>query len=212
MGSKLTLKKAVPVSFDSEGSRIRGFFYRASGTGPFPTVILCHGWPGNSEDVLGLGDRLMKGGINALAFNYRGTWGSEGLCTNANSQEDVVSAIRYVKSDCSVRKFNIDLTRITVIGYSFGGSFALLGSLSDPDVRRAVDIAGSDLSEMGRMMKQSDEFRRAIEKSIEEGASNPGFRVNPKEVIAELLADLDKYDLVKHADRLSLKDILMIGG
>jgi hypothetical protein len=62
------------------------------------------------------------------------------------------------------------------------------------------------------MMRQSDEFRRAIEKSIEEGASSAGLRVNPKEIIAELLADLDKYDLVKHADGLSSKDILIIGG
>lgn len=210
---KLTLENAVPVSFDSEGSRICGVFYRASGAGPFPTVTLCHGWPGNNKDVLGLGDRLMKEGFNALAFNYRGTWGSEGLFTNANSLEDVVSAIRYVKSDYAARKFNIDLSRIAVMGYSLGGGMALLGSLSDPGVRRAVYIAGGDLSEGGRMIKQSDEFRRAIEKSIEEGASNPGFRaLNPEEVTAELLADLDKYDLVKHADGLSRKDILMIGG
>jgi len=48
--------------------------------------------------------------------------------------------------------------------------------------------------------------------SIEEGASNAGLRANPKEIITELLADLDKYDLVKHADELSSKDILIIGG
>jgi hypothetical protein len=57
-----------------------------------------------------------------------------------------------------------------------------------------------------------NEFRRAIEKSIEEGASNSGLRVNPKEIIAELLADLDKFDLVKHAEEISSKDILIIGG
>jgi len=207
------MKKPILVTFESKGANIHAIFYQASGVGPLSTVVLCHGFPGNNTDVLGLGQRLMKEGFNALAFNYRGTWGSEGLFTNANSLEDVVSAIRYVKSDYAARKFNIDLSRITVMGYSFGGGMALLGSLSDPGVRRAVYIAGGDLSEGGRMIKQSDEFRRAIEKSIEEGASNPGFRaLNPKEVTAELLADLDKYDLVKHAQALSCKDILIIGG
>ena len=81
----------------SGSANTRGLFYKASGVGPFPTVILCHGFPGNDTDVLGLGQRLMKTGFNALAFNYRGTWGSEGVYTVANSLEDAISAIRYVE-------------------------------------------------------------------------------------------------------------------
>jgi len=177
-----------------------------------PTIILCHGFPGNDRDVLGLGERLMKEGFNALVFNYRGSWRSEGLFKDANSLEDVISAIRYVKSSFVVKEFNVDPSRIALIGYSYGGGMALLGSLSDASVKRVVDIAGGNLGEAGRMMKQSEEFRRVIEKSIEEGASNSGLRVNPKEVITELLVDLDKFDLVKHADGLSRKDILIIGG
>jgi dipeptidyl aminopeptidase/acylaminoacyl peptidase len=177
-----------------------------------PTVILCHGFPGNDGDVFGLGERLTEEGFNAFAFNYRGSWGSGGQFTNPNCLEDVVSAIRYVKSDFAIEGFSVDPSRIALIGYSFGGGMALLGSLSDASVGRVVDIAGGNLGEVRRMMKQSDEFRRAIEKSIEEGASNPGFRANPKEMITELLANLDKYDLVKHADGLSSKDILIIGG
>jgi dipeptidyl aminopeptidase/acylaminoacyl peptidase len=206
------MKKPVRVVFKSQGAKVRGLFYKASGVEPLPTVILCHGFPGSSTDVFGLGERLVKEGFNALAFNYRGSWRSEGLFKDANSLEDVVSAIRYVKSSLVVKKFNVDSSRIALIGYSYGGGMALLGSLSDASVRRVVNIAGGNLGEAGRMMKQSDEFRRAIEKSIEEGASNTGLRANPKEIVSELLANLDKYDLVKHADGLSSKDILIIGG
>jgi dienelactone hydrolase len=203
--------KPIPVTFESKGAKIHAILYQASGVGPLATVILCHGFPGNDTDVLGLGQRLVKEGFNSLAFNYRGSWGSEGLFKDANSLEDVISAIRYVKSSFVVKEFHVDPSRIALIGYSYGGGMALLGSLSEVSVRRVVDIAGGNLGEAGRMMKQSDEFRRAIEKSIEEGVSNPGFRANPKEIIAELLADVDKYDLVKHADGLSSKDILIIG-
>jgi len=203
----------VPVVFESKDANIHGLFYKASGVGQLPTVILCHGFPGNDTDVLGLGERLMKKGFNALAFNYRGTWGSEGLLTTANSLDDAISAIRYVKSSFTVRKFNVDPSSITIIGYSFGGGMALSSSLCDPPVRRVVYIAGGNLSEVGRIMQESDEFRRAILKSIDQDICDSGFRGSKAEdLFSEVFADMDKYDLVKHAETLSYKDILIIGG
>jgi dienelactone hydrolase len=207
------MNKPVPVAFESKGANIHAIFYRASGVEPLPTVILCHGFPGNSTDVLGLGERLMKEGFNALAFNYRGTWESEGLLTTANSLEDVISTIHYVKFSLANREFNVDPLSITVIGYSYGGGMALSGSLSDPAVRRVVYIAGGNLSEVGRMMQQSDGFRQAILKMVDQGMSDSGFRGSKaEELFAEVFADMDKYDLVKHAEALSCKDILIIGG
>ncbi len=205
--------KPIPVVFESKDVNVHGLFYKASAVEPLSTVVLCHGFPGNNTDVLGLGERLMKEGFNALAFNYRGTWGSEGLLSNANSLEDVISALRYVKSSLVVREFNVDPSNITVIGWSYGGSMALLGSLNDPAIRRAVFIAGGNLSEVGRMMQQSDEFRQAILKAVDKGISDSGFSSLPaEELFAEVFADMDKYDLVKHAHALSSKDILIIGG
>ena len=205
--------KPTPVVFESKDANIHGFFYKASGVEPLPTVILCHGFPGNKTDVLGLGERLMEGGFNAFSFNYRGTWGSEGLFTISNSLEDVVSAICYVKSSFAVREFNVDLSSITIIGYSFGGGMALLGSLNDLTVRRVIYIAGGDLSEVGRMMQQNEGFRRAILKMIDQGTSESGFSSqSAEEGFGEVFANMGKYDLVKHAEALSNKDILIIGG
>jgi len=155
----------------------------------------------------------MKEEFNALAFNYRGTWESEGLFTIANSPEDVISAICYVKSSSTVREFNVDPSSITVIGWSYGGGIALLGSLNEPTVRRMVYIAGGNLSEVGRMMQQSDEFKRAILKMIDQSISDSGFSSPPAEkLLAEVFADMNRYDLVKRAKALSDKDILIIGG
>jgi dienelactone hydrolase len=207
------MNKPVPVVFQSKGANVRGLFYKASGVGPLSTVVLCHGFPGNNTDVLGLGERLMEEGFNALAFNYRGTWGSEGLFTIANSLEDVISAIRYVESISTVREFNVDPSSIAVMGWSYGGGMALLGSLNDPTVRRAVCIAGGNLSEVGRMMKESDEFKQAILKMVDQCISDSSFSSLPaEELFADVFADVDKYDLVKHVEALSNKNILIIGG
>jgi dienelactone hydrolase len=207
------MKEPIPVEFESKGANIHAIFYQASGVQPLPTVVLCQGFTGNDTDVVGLGDTLMKEGFNALAFNYRGTWGSEGLFTIANSLEDVISAIRYVKSSSSVREFNVDPSTITVIGWSYGGGMALLGSLDDPTLRRVVYIAGGNLSEVGRMMQESDEFKQAILKMMDQGISDSGFNSQPaEELFSEVFADMDKYDLIKHAKALSDKDILIIGG
>jgi len=204
------MKKPVPATFESKGANIHAIFYQASGVEPLPTVILCHGFPGNNTDVLGLGERLMKEGFNALAFNYRGTWGSEGLYTDANALEDVISTIRYVKSSFVVQEFNVDPSRITLIGYSYGGGMALLGSLNDAAVKRVVDLAGGNLSVLGRA---SDEFMRGLEKKVDQDLSDSGFRApKARELFAEMLADVDKYDLLKHAQALSCKNILIIGG
>jgi len=207
------MKKPIPVTFESKGAKIHAIFYQAHGSEPLPTAILCPGFPGNDGDLFGLGERLTEEGFNALAFNYRGTWGSEGLFTIANSLEDVISAIRYVKSSSTFREFNVDASGITVIGYSLGGGMALLGSLSDLAVRRVVYIAGRDLSELGRMMRQDGEYRRYYLKMIDQGISQSGFNSpSAEEGFSEVFVHMDKYDLVKHAEALSQKDILIIGG
>lgn len=207
------MAKSVPVVFESKGAKIHAIFYKASGVESLPTAILCHGFPGNNRDVLGLGEKLMKEGVNALAINYRGTWGSEGTFTMANSLKDVIAAIHYVKSTVAIREFNVDPSSIAIIGASFGGGMALLGSLNESAAKRVIYIAGGDFGELGRMIQQSTDFKRTIEKGIDQGISVSGFKApKAEDLIAEMLADIDKYDLVKHARRLSQKDILLVGG
>ena len=203
----------IPVVFESKDANVHGLFYKASGVKPLSTIVLCHGFPGNSTDVLGLGERLMEEGSSALAFNYRGTWESEGLFTFSHSLEDVVSAIRYVTSSVAAREFDVDPSNITVIGHSHGGGMALLGSLNDPEVRRVACTFGANPSEVVRMMQKSDEFRRAVLNGFEQDICDSGIRSpRAEELFAEISADMDKYDWVKHAGELSYKDILLIGG
>jgi dipeptidyl aminopeptidase/acylaminoacyl peptidase len=206
------MKEPIPVTFESNGANIHAIFYQGSGLEPLPTAVLCHGFPGNKTDVLGLGERLMKEGLNALAFNYRGTWGSEGLLTIANSLDDVVSAIHFVKSSHAIRELNVDSSSISAIGYSFGGGMALLGSLKESTVKKVAYVAGGSLSEVARLMEKNDEYKRAVLKDLNSLPSLGLNSVSGEEMVAEVCADMDKYDLVKHAEAISSKDVLLIGG
>jgi dipeptidyl aminopeptidase/acylaminoacyl peptidase len=155
----------------------------------------------------------MKEEINVLFFNYRGTWGSEGMLTIPNSLEDVISAVHYAKCSSAIQIFNIDTSDLTIIGYSFGGGMALLGSLSDTAITRVVNIAGGDLSEVARTMQNNVEYKLSIENLLEQGITSSGFKsLNGKDMFTDVYKDIDKYNLVRYSKSLSSKDILLIGG
>jgi pimeloyl-ACP methyl ester carboxylesterase len=162
----------IPITFKSRGAKIKGRFFPTTGPGSCPTVILLHGFPRNEEDLFGLGQEMSEKGINVFTFNYSGTWESEGVFTPKTSLQDVESAISFLKSSEMVQKFKIDTTNISIIGYSYGGGFALLGSLTDPKVRKVVSIAGGDLSVLARMIEQNEEYRKFHEAFLDEYMSD----------------------------------------
>jgi len=204
----------IPITFNSEGSKIQGIFYPANTGKLAPTVILLHGSPGGGEDVLGLGTKMMKEGINALAFNYRGTWGSEGLSSPQNSLQDVNSAVTFLLSPNTIDKYSVDTTNIFIAGYSYGGGIALMGSLRNPAIKKVISIAGADLSAIAKLIQKDENFRNYFERTIEERRLNAEMvrSQSGKEMAEELMSAVDQFDVVKHADELAQKDILLIGG
>jgi predicted alpha/beta-fold hydrolase len=61
----------------THGVQNNGLVYQPSGAGPHPTLVICHGLPGN-EKFLDLAQAVRRAGWNAVTFNYRGSWGSPG--------------------------------------------------------------------------------------------------------------------------------------
>jgi hypothetical protein len=81
----------------------------------------------------------------------------------------------------------------------FGPSFRIsniakrvgLGSLDDVTLRSVAYIAGGNLSEVARMMLQSNEFRQAILKMIDQSVSQSGFKSLPAEkLFAEVFSEM----------------------
>jgi predicted alpha/beta-fold hydrolase len=62
------------VEIPSGGSRMSGVLFIASGSGPHPTVILLHGFPGHAG-LRDIAEAIRRAGWNVLTFQYRGMHG-----------------------------------------------------------------------------------------------------------------------------------------
>lgn len=107
----------------SHGVMLYGIFYLAAGTGPHPTAIIFHGFPG-FEQNLDIAQDLRAHGWNVLAMHYRGSWGVKGDFSFEHSAEDADVQVSYVLDPENTRKYGIDTSRIFVIGHSMGGYMA----------------------------------------------------------------------------------------
>jgi alpha/beta superfamily hydrolase len=203
----------IPVSFNSHGSKLYGYFSEVRGEGSHPTIIILHGSPGGDRDVLGLAQVVPRAGWNAMVFNFRGFYNSEGISSPNNSVEDVFSAINFLKSDETSKKYRIDVDHIALAGWSYGGNIALTAATGDSSIKYVISIAAADLSVIARLAEKSEEFKSMfIETMNDRYINGPVKGPGGKETLEELLANADKYDLVKHAEDLSGKSLLIIGG
>jgi uncharacterized protein len=156
------------VTFDSDGHRLIGVLYLACGMEPKPTVLLLHGCPG-LEKNLDLAVRLRDSGWNALAFHYRGCWGSAGRYDLRTIPRDVTAAVDHLA--CYPQ---VDADRIAVLGHSLGGWAALVTAAAEPRLR-AVAVYGA-AARLGANLRLSPdqveaEFTRFLATTPEEFAA-----------------------------------------
>lgn len=198
----------VPVSIESEGSVMRGRFFAAGGEGRHRTLLLMPGWPGNTEDVLGLGGRLAARGIDVLMVNPRGMHGSEGTASFAHALEDVGSAYEWL-----LEAGGVDASRIAVGGHSFGGGVAMAWAATDPRARRIISIAGTDHGEFIRHYQIDAFFAAAAEQALKSSAAPGGpVRFDYEAMIEELESHVALLGLRENASRLADRSILLFGG
>jgi pimeloyl-ACP methyl ester carboxylesterase len=119
------------VAISSQGARLNGLVYRAAGEGKHPVAVFLHGFPGNEKN-LDLAQAVRRAGWDAVYFDYRGSWGSGGTFSFANSLEDAAGALAWVRDPVNAAKYRFDTARIAIIGHSFGGWLALLTARREP--------------------------------------------------------------------------------
>ena len=202
----------TPITFTSNGSKLQGYISTAPGKGPHPTIVLLHGSPGGPRDVLGLAKVIPNAGWNALAFTFRGYWNSEGTYSMKNTLEDVFAALNFLRSNEVLRKYKIDVDNLALAGYSYGGGMALIAAANESTIRYVISIAAADMSEIARQLRKSREFREMISAELDKDFEGPIKGPGGEKAIEEALRDSDKYDLVKHAQDLSEKELLIISG
>ncbi len=126
----------------SGGVEINGVAYLAAGPGPHPTIVICHGWPGNEKN-LDLAQALRRAGWNAITFNYRGAWGSPGAFRFGQNPEDAKAVLAMLRKPEVAAKLGIDTRRIVLAGHSMGGW--VTGMVASEDAREDGGLAGAIL-------------------------------------------------------------------
>ncbi len=130
---------------ESHGARIFGRYLtpaRYEENQLCPVVILCHGFPGQEQNI-DLAQALRRAGFIVIYFWYRGVWGSHGDYSFTHIIEDVATVVDYVKAGKT--GLPIDPERIYLFGHSMGG-FAVLNALAGGvQVPKAVLMAPCDL-------------------------------------------------------------------
>ncbi|MHB8585350.1 MAG: alpha/beta hydrolase family protein [Thermoplasmatota archaeon] len=114
--------------------------------GSCPTLVFCHGFPGNTMHEAMFAD-LRKRGYGVLLFRYQGAFEAPGVYSFAGCLDDIVAASNLAKS----RSPN----PIVLIGYSTGGHYTVRLGVRDPSVASAMVLMGA-ASDLPRMWKHWD--------------------------------------------------------
>jgi pimeloyl-ACP methyl ester carboxylesterase len=202
----------VRIEFMSEGACVSGRFFPAAGA-PAATVLLVPGWPGNADDVLGLGEALSGRGINVCMFNPRGLHQSEGTASFPNTLQDIGAAWYWLGQADVQRRLGVDPIRLALGGYSYGGGMAMAYAARDSGVRRLISIAGNDHGEFIRACKRNATFAEAVRAYLLSTRAPQGpARFDPEAVLQELAEHQEVYGLRENAANLADRTVLLIGG
>lgn len=128
------LPERQEVSFQTEdGLRLHGWLFR--GTPPAPVVIVCHGWQTSRVETWHVTKALVEHGFTVLAYDFRACGQSEGRFTTVGIREvlDVQAAVAFLRAEPEFRALPLG-----ILGFSMGGSTALLAAASCPDLAAVV--------------------------------------------------------------------------
>jgi len=132
----------------SHGVQIDGLVYRPSGAGLHPTLVICHGLPGNEKN-LDLAQAVRRAGWNAVTFNYRGSWGSPGVFRFTQNLEDAEAVLVYLRDPANAARLGVDTKRIAIAGHSMGGWVTAQTAAHDHGLIGAILISAADMGYMG---------------------------------------------------------------
>ncbi len=190
----------------SGGERMLGTLFRAQGAGPHPTAIILHGFPGHEKN-LDLAHTLRRGGMNALVFHYRGSWGSGGIFSFSNMLEDVKASIEHLRNEKDA--LSVDPSRIFLIGHSMGGWAAMMTALKDSGIYHLVSMAGFNLG-IGSDVNLGGHTDQGSARATMERLSVPLRIRSVDSLMNEVIQNGREWNLIPHAEGLSRKSILLI--
>lgn len=199
----------IPLIIDSDGAKLNGMMYLASGAGPHPTAILLHGFPG-VERNLDVAQAIRRAGWNVLYFHYRGSWGSAGSYSQQHTVEDALVALEFLRSK-GATDYRVDPEMIALIGHSMGGACAFAAAIQEPSIHYIASLAGVNW-ERWASLKQNDPtaFENLAATLDANSAPLPGF--NGRKFLDEVIENHERYDVKPNAEILAARKMLLVGG
>src|SRR5678815_1232402 len=197
---------AYPARFEvlhipSAGVTINGVAYVASGRGRHPTLVICHGWPGNEKN-LDLAQAVRRAGWNAITFNYRGSWGSPGEFHFSQNPEDAAAVLAWLRRPEVATKLAVDTRRIVIAGHSMGGWVTARTAAADSALLGAILIAPADMGGLGK---------RPRAEVVQAAAENAETLVTtPQKMADELIASSNAFSLAASAPGLAKIPLLVL--
>jgi dipeptidyl aminopeptidase/acylaminoacyl peptidase len=151
------------VTYPSGDLRISGILLVPTGKGPFPAVVLNHGYIEPSVYVTGQGlsreqDYLARAGFVVLHTDYRGHAASDPATplsreTRLGYTRDTINAVQSLKKEAYV-----DPDRVAMLGRSMGGGVTLNALVAKPGLVKAGVVFASVSS---RFLDNFDRWTRA---------------------------------------------------
>lgn len=197
-----------PVTFTSAGKQLVGNLLVAQGSGPHPTAMVLHGFPGN-ENNYDLAHVLRRAGWNAFVFHYRGSWGSEGDFSFGGVLADVDAALDFLQKRSSHFRANPD--RIVLIGHSMGGFAALMVAAKDERICAAASIAGFNFGAFTEMIRDDED---AVYETTQEFSASlaPLSGATGENLVQEMLQRGATWDLRRHVEAVRERPVLLVAG
>jgi pimeloyl-ACP methyl ester carboxylesterase len=191
------------VHIPSGAVKINGVVYVAQGAGPHPTVILCHGLPGN-EKSLDLAQAMRRAGWTVITFNYRGSWGSPGEYRFSQNLEDADAVLAFARDPVNAAKLRIDPKRLVIMGHSMGGWVTALTAAHDKALLGAAMISAGNMGWLGKLPRE-----QAV-KALATNGMEALAGTTPELMADEIIANTDRFDFVKAAPQLTGTDLFIL--
>lgn len=125
--------------------------------GPYPTVIMSHGFPGYTTNN-DLEHALMRMGCVVIHMNHRGAWGSEGNYLFTNLKDDLIAIAKWAHNPAIADQYDIDRDNIFLVGHSMGGQTVLNAAKDISFIKGVVAMAAYDIGAAFRYKMEKDLF------------------------------------------------------
>ena len=186
----------------SGGVEINGLAYLARGAGPHPTLVLCHGWPGNEKN-LDLAQAVRRAGWNVVTFNYRGSWGSPGNFRFVQNPEDAAAVLAYLRAPANAARLGVNPARLAIMGHSMGGWVTAVVASRDNG------LIGAGLISAANLAAEGGQDRAKVVKLAGENAETLA-GTSPEQMADELTSGAAVLDLLNTASGLAAKPLLVL--